>query len=360
MQTLAKLHVAAMAIQSFTFDVMLELPKLKLNEVRVSNEAKRPLIVWDGKRLELSTDNSSIETFLGCNRSAQYRLVESRIGLPGAALINGATIHAGLEAYYKFGDDSELIYAAMAKAAAENPPIPLDDYRSFDYSVMVVNKYIREYSGENLKPYTIEGMDKPLVEFSFAMPLGAMEIRMTRSVTAAVTVKEGVTEPIPTGNALVHIVWTGIIDLVAEKDGELWLIDHKTTSMMGKDFFDVFSLAQQVVGYVVAGSKIIPGLKGFMVNAIATRQITKTGKGIEFDRRYLTYDQDVRDEWVKDTMANIGEFLSNLETGYFPKKTLWCVGKYGKCPYFSVCSSPHGQRSMVLHSGNFKNNTWKV
>ena len=149
----------------------------------------------------------------------------------------------------------------------------------------------------------------------------------------------------------VHIEWTGIIDMLAEINGELYIGDHKTTSIISQDFFDGFEIAMQPTGYFAAMRAAFPALpiKGFMANVLACRKpvaaITKSGKPTSskpfeaFRRQYHYSDWHVN-EFKQDALALVEELFANVTNKFFPKKTQWCVGKYGKCPYFDVCSLP--------------------
>ena len=172
------------------------------------------------------------------------------------------------------------------------------------------------------------------------------------------------------GTIPVHIEWTGIIDMLAEVNGGLYVVDHKTTSIISQDFFDGFEIAMQPTGYFAAMKAAFPDLpiKGFMANVLACRKpvaaITKSGKPTSskpfeaFRRQYHYSDWHVN-EFKQDALALVEELFANVTNKFFPKKTQWCVGKYGKCPYFDVCSLPPESRMDMLMSDQYINNTWK-
>lgn len=136
-------------------------------------------------------------------------------------------------------------------------------------------------------------------------------------------------------------------------------VDHKTTSMLGSTFYDDFRMSSQTVGYHWAMRQRHPDLKGFILNVIAWRKPTKTGTSLEFQRMPFYYDEFRLVEWYTDTVHQINDFLAHLQRNYFPKQTKWCVGKYGKCQYFDVCSAASkDERDFVLASDMFSNVTW--
>lgn len=327
-------------------------------------KTKRTLFHMEGDEVVMSVDNSSLESFLFCNRLAQYKLVNNRSSHPTAALTFGGIIHTGLEVYYKLKDTGlsretleDQCFSAMAISALEYPAVDPTDYRSLAFAQTVLGRYIDKYSKEtDFAPLEIDG--EKMIEYSFKSNLGHVNIDLSNTEFLAELNLPPEIKDLTSIN--VKLVWSGIIDmLVKETDGGVWLVDHKTTSMFGGDFFAQFEQSQQVIGYARAAQHI-PNFRGFIVNALVCRKDTKTGKGTEFHRSRFTYDQEKIDEWETDVMAIVSEFLFNLQTSYFPKKTSWCLGKYGKCQFFDVCTSPINLREMVLHSNNYTDNVWKV
>jgi PD-(D/E)XK nuclease superfamily len=342
----------------------------------------RKMFHWqpDGSLL-FRVDWSSIESLLSCNRSAEYKLVHSRQSGSRAALTFGAAIHAGLEIWYRnkhLEDQSTLLsrcYSAIESTFAESPPSHFStDYRTSDYAIQSFHSYITHYKDEILTPFTYQ--DKPLVEFSFSFPLGKSELpigifgawglgTLTNDVTQEKNNIARGTLSIP-----VHIEWSGIVDMLAEVNGSLYVVDHKTTSILSQDFFDGFEIAMQPVGYFSAVRAAFPDLpiKGFLANVLACRKpvaaVTKSGrpttsKPFEALRRQYNYSDWHVEEFKRDALALIEELFANLTNNYFPRKTTWCVGKYGKCPFFDVCALPPEQRMSMLQSDNYTNNTWR-
>jgi hypothetical protein len=360
----------------------------------------RKMFHWqpDGSLL-FRVDWSSIESLLSCNRSAEYKLIHSRQSGSRAALTFGAAIHAGLEIWYRnkhrIGvdcaedetDDTNDVpvltreallsrcYSAIESTFAESPPSHFSpDYRTSDYAIQSFHSYITHYKDEILTPFTYQ--EKPLVEFSFSFPLGKSELpigifgswglgTLTNDVTQEKNHIARGTLSIP-----VTIEWSGIVDMLAEVNGSLYVVDHKTTSILSQDFFDGFEIAMQPVGYFSAVRAAFPDLpiKGFLANVLACRKpvaaVTKSGrpttsKPFEALRRQYNYSDWHVEEFKRDALALIEELFANLTNTYFPRKTTWCVGKYGKCPFFDVCALPPEQRMSMLMSDNYTNNTWR-
>jgi hypothetical protein len=326
--------------------------------------------------LVLTMDWSSLESLLACNRSAEYKLVHSRTTHTKSALIFGAAFHSALECFYKRSPEdtiesiTQLGGRAIQAEYALHPTGAVDDYRTADFCFATYCQYVAQYFNETITPYIHEG--KPLVEFTFVMPVG-----MT-SVPTNVFDKWGIgkltnnpdresdysSDAIPNGSTIpCRIEWSGIIDaLMRMGDGEtLRVCDHKTSSISTNALFDSYSVSMQPIGYVTAMRAAFPDLniKGFYLNSVICRKPTRTGISYESYRRPYDYTTEQCNEWKSDLLALIGELLHNLTSKNFPKKTNWCAGKYGACPYLDVCSAPSSQRAMILNTGMFADNTWK-
>lgn len=328
--------------------------------------------------LVLTMDWSSLESLLACNRSAEYKLVHSRTTHTKSALIFGAAFHSALECFYKRAPSDtqasllELGGRAIQAEYALHSHVIIDDYRTADYCFSCFSLYLAQYFNETITPYIHEG--KPLVEFTFVMPVGMTEVPISvfetwgfgkltndsvREAAEVTASKElGGDERIPC-----RIEWSGIVDVLMQMgDGHtLRVCDHKTSSIKTNALFDSYQISMQALGYVAAMRAAFPdfSIKGFYLNSIICRAPSKTGIAYESYRRPYDYSAEQCEEWKQDLLALIGELLHNLTSKNFPKKTNWCAGKYGACPYLDVCSAPASQRAMILNTGLFADNTWK-
>jgi hypothetical protein len=304
------------------------------------HDAIPPLPLTDGALL---IDTSTLEKYTTCRRSMQYYGIQKREPSgEKVPLTFGKGVHLGLESHYR-GHNFEETIQVMRKFY-DNPlhTPPEGDHRTLAYSEHLLEKYQLHYYNE---PFEILKDDEgePYVERSFAVFLGNVEYGNPETELF---------ESIP-------VFYTGRIDLIVVWDGKICPLDHKTTSMMGARFFDEFYNGQQPIGYAWAVQKTFGvEVDGFVVNALACRKPTKTGKGIEFDRMKFAIDPERIVEWEINTLTIIQDMVEDHSRGYFPMETKWCVGKYGKCPYFEVCTLPHSSRHKMLGSGLYRDVTW--
>ena len=97
----------------------------------------------------------------------------------------------------------------------------------------------------------------------------------------------------------------GIMDLVVEKNNEIFIVDHKTTSQLGAQFFSQFKPNNQISGYVWGASQLTNRrVSGAMINAIGVLK-----NETKFDRGWITRTPADIDEWLRSRrrMPDSGE-----------------------------------------------------
>ena len=309
-----------------------------------------PLIDANGV---LRIDNSSLEKFTTCARSAQYYLIDKReLSGPKPALHFGGLIHLLLELRYR-DYPSTLTNEHKMEIIQRAEPVILKfterfgtvegDHRTPARALDLLIAYLGFYDNE---PFSVHlGTDgKPFVEQYFEIPLGEIEYDSLYQGVHYKTIK---------------VMWTGRIDLAVKTDSGLWVMDHKTTSMLGSTFFLDFVNSSAAIGYSWALQHIFQQpVQGLMVNALAVRKPSRTGTPTEFERQMVPYSQERIEEWKHNTLILVSDLLSHLDREYFPMETKWCVGKYGPCPYLDVCTMPPSMRLTILNSSQYEDVTW--
>lgn len=237
----------------------------------------------------------------------------------------GSAVHAVLAHHYTKGRASDDFLQQCINEAN----LPDDDYRNIGYLKELYQGYCHEYPEE---PFTLL-QTEPRTELSFAMPLG-------------------IVQDIP-------IVWTGRVDLPSFwPDGSCWNIDHKTSSIGGPTWWQEYECSLAQKGYVWALQQTLRRpIEGFMINAVFTRRITATGKGIEYARQKYPLEQQQIVEWRKNTLALIDIAITCFKHESFPMLGP-CVGKFRACDYLPVCSLPEDTRELVLLGPEYRDVTW--
>ncbi|SRR6266536_549701 len=293
-------------------------------------------------------DNTFLERLTTCPRSLEYSELLRRIGSAAKpSLTFGSALHLALEQRYRrcgnrkpdLLEESEICLALSDfYRIPENMP-PEDDWRNLNWAIEVFKQYNNHYATE---PFDLLVNDKGeiLTELPFVLELH----------------KHGD----------IRILFSGRIDLPVLWDKQTFVIDHKTTSVLGDNFFKDHRVSPQLFGYCLAFEQITKRkVNGFCVNAIRSRPAPAKPVG-GFDRwwsegfgRHKEYIFPHQiEEWRHNTIALIEEFFWHYERAFMPQKKKWCVGKYGECQYYGVCDLPPDQRPVLLSSNLFTDNTW--
>lgn len=314
-------------------------------------------------------DNSSTEKFKRCPTMGKYYSVLGREPhAKNSALVFGGAIHKGLEALALGKSELEQNTAICDYFAAH--PTPLDVYRTPANALEVLKHYRVRCTFPDYAGHIICDGDGPIVERPFEIPIAVYTINAMIANPAW---------PEPRFVKRVHAAWSGKIDMLWHREDSLSLnenkphvLDHKTTSMDGEPFLQQFELASQTRGYVWAGRQKfeLPDLDSFCLDKIRLKKPSGSGSLIEkgprggeppldMQRYYYTYTDDSIAEWLHDTKLWISDFLQRLVHGNFPMNDQSCVGKYGACPYFQVCTIPQKEvRTRFLASDAFTDVTW--
>tara|TARA_R110000772_G_scaffold266171_1_gene388283 strand:+ start:2433 stop:3485 length:1053 start_codon:yes stop_codon:yes gene_type:complete len=308
----------------------------------------------------LRIDNSTLEKFQSCPRSADFYAIRRKTSPPSGPLLAGGALHSGMEYLYKNGVSPEHLPMAQQIAEeffAEQPNVDTQ-WRNPSLVCAALEKYVKNY--ENNDPFElVQYKGEPFVERSFEIELGVIDVNTTLPYNKLYLCNEG--EDAPLYVRKLYCMWTGKLDLAVRDAIGVKVLDHKTTSMLGSTFYKQFEIGQQPLGYSWALQKILgETVSGFIVNAIYWRPPLKnqTNGRVEFYRHPFNYSQELIAEWETDVMGSVSDFVSNMIRGHFPGYRLWCVGKYGVCPYHDVCTLGKSQRSALLNSSLYDNVNW--
>lgn len=286
-----------------------------------------------------------------CPRSFEYSYLRQRVKSSDRPALNfGGALHLALAYRYNqcgsnavTDEQEQAINEVLSQHFLSNPQ-PIEEYRNLEYAQQTIKGYNSLYGNE---PFTVlkTGKGNPFVEASFSFPLGSVQ------------------------NTPVY--FSGRIDLgFSNNEGE-WILDHKTSSQFGQSFEDEMAITPQLIGYCWAFQQAF-GRKplGYWVNAIRSRPPTKDEKRkMEFGekgkprtdnykRLYYYVTDDMIAEWKQDTIELVSTYLWHHDKAFFPRHKKWCVGKYGQCQYYSVCSLPRERREWALSQNVFMDNTW--
>lgn len=273
-------------------------------------------------------DNTMMSKYAKCQRLyALSHILHRRSIFRSPALSFGSLLHVGLDAYYRTlspksrDRNIDNVIAAAEFAVAQMQEEPFydfeDDYRTRDRAIAVIIDYIKKY-----------GPDQDFEEIIFTET--AHDIRH------------------PDG-----FPWGGITDLWVIFNGRDWIVDHKSTSRFGQDYFTQFRRDPQFMGYLINAAALRGTWPaGVIVNTPVVRKNDQ-----EFQRQPIIFPHWLIEECRRMQHLNYVEIHEKRERSLDPwDDTVWrpnlysCEGKYGKCEMYGVCHTLPENRDLVLQS----------
>lgn len=295
-------------------------------------------------------DNSSFSKFLECPQMYENEVLHKRVAAFNRTALNyGKGIHTALAALaLSHGSCYTKANLPKINEVLENyfnkHPQPPDDHRQYGLAKETIRRYVTLYEIEPWK--ILESGGSPLVERVIWHPLHSYNG--------------------------IQINYWGLLDLaVTASDKSIWLVDHKTTSMLGKMFSYDMKFSGQMRGYGWLFQKCLGTLpQGYIIDAIRSLappdSAMKSANALEtwwagqFMRLPYFLDQSMIDEWVEVTKNQLNTLLFHYENNTFPLNYHACAGnKFGVCQYAESCVSlPKSHRLVALNSNMFIDNKW--
>lgn len=309
-----------------------------------------------------------MELFTTCPRKSLFAYVLRRTLHPKSALKYGSAIHSALEFYYKHKDqhaNEEDLFQHLKEIVEDdyqNELLDPSEWRTPTQAQKTLQLYINKWRTDHLRLLDLNG--SPAVELPFSLPLCTLEydsafLQPIDSIPPEDYFTRIFGTPLTQEISRIYVFWTGKIDLLVRESTDNWVVDHKTTSIIGEAYWKQYELSTPAIGYVWAAEQLTHlQFSGLWINAIIGRRPTATGRAIEFERRRFLYPRHRIDEFSSVVSRTIADFIDNLIRGDFPPYFKWCVSQYGACPYHEICSLKPSSRIPALFSSPFQNNTW--
>jgi len=331
-----------------------DLGRLPLAITPTGDEKEMLSVFQDGEQTVVKINFSSLSIIQECGRKAQYSLIrklKSRTESP--ATLFGSAVHKALEVFYlapraervfpvRFEEHAELMayghpapteellyrcLAAFIKGAEQLKALPDTDKRSLASGVWMLCHYFRVYAED---PWVcLEDEKGPIVERRCEYPIYE--------------------------DSKLKIIMHGTIDIVLrnEQNGAILPGDHKTTSIVGNDFFTRLYPNYQYSFYAFLAREVL-GIEadGFLVNALETKSkpLTPRGGPPKFFRQVTKRTEQDYEEMKKVIYDAVQRLLHWREGGFFPQGSVTICTNYGGCSYHKVCSAPHEIRETVIEN----------
>jgi hypothetical protein len=218
----------------------------------------------------------------------------------------GSLIHLGLQHYYEGiiaapKESKEKLYVASIKEAISHveefdiPPELMPLLK--DEIISAFDQYFTKYELEDI------------------IPLEAEE---------------------PFNLSIGNLVHTGIIDLFGMWHDELFVIDHKTTSLRLDQFFKKFRFDLSLMGYAKAKSEEMGRPIGVLINAIRFKK--DKAMTVELDREPIMYSPgELEDDFPRTIQAERRNIEQCQTDNFWPKSGNQCVQVWGDCEMRRMC-----------------------
>jgi hypothetical protein len=304
--------------------------------IATAMETTAPSPFLPGTNIQYAWDSTSLNYLKRCPRLYEYIMIEG--WQPRGENIHirfGIELHKTLQDYEVYREEGHdhhralcIVVWSLLTRIWEWEPEPTsksETLKSKRNLVRAVIWYLDKFSRETdpAKTYILQS-GKPAVEVSFRFELDW-----------------GPTEDQP-------YLLCGHLDKVVNFNGDLFVMDHKTTTTTISDFyFDQFDPDNQMSLYSLAAQVVISSpVKGVIIDAI------QVAEGFIRPVRSFTFRNDQRtEEWLNDLAYWLRQAEEFALQGYWPQNDTAC-DKYGGCKFRDVCrKAPHVREQFL--KGNF-------
>lgn len=302
---------------------------------------------------------TALDTWQKCHKKWYYRYIrrlDSKTVAP--ALDFGKALHCGFSTFYAAIKDGkprpEALDLALADFRANYTDREGEDKRTVANGEKVLRGYEEIYRAEPFKLVTQEvGFCVPVENFTIV----GENARKCKTCGAQVA-KEVLTDNCPSCEAPWVIMLSGYLDALIEWDGVLYVLEHKTTTMLNSIFFNQFELSMQVDIYVYAAEQTL-GRKclGAVMNAVeiwkdVMRVTEKTKKLSDHYARDIQNRQPHEmDGFLNDVPLIVRDIERTVKEDdgsgrMFVRTKSSCFSYNYKCPYWDLCK--HGEDDKVI------------
>ena len=266
-------------------------------------------------------DYTALSTFLRCRKRYYWRMVRDLVGkAPQTAPEFGKAIHKALDTWFSTHDNKQTIDVFNANFT-ENPA---DEKRTLRVGEKLLSLYMEKYDHEG---FTVLATELP-----FSAPVTAGSFNLI-----------------------------GRIDKVINWDGACYVLDHKTTSRMGYEFFYKIKPNMQFDGYIWAARQLgYPTCSGIVLDAllvakglIVPAQLAKlTPLGRDVSTRT---DADL-DNYIKKICLIVEDIRKCYETDIWYENTESCCD-FVQCPYRAICKEDLSIQDKIAEM-DYKTEVW--
>lgn len=290
-------------------------------------------------------DNMALNTFQQCQQKYEYFIEQSIVPEgQGEALGFGIALHSGRESYkrrimegVKHHDAIEDGVQAYEASWHKEMPVWMKDVkkdgnrRGLKNGGRLLRGYLAKY-GQATRPLYIE--------VPFAVYVGDAD------------------DGIP-------IIATGIIDEICEYQGQVYVLDLKTTTYEPTpDYFMGFRTSSAMMGYCVAVEETTGRpCAGAMIDAVWVRNIHSRSPRANiqlqdhFKSDIISYTTEQLDEWKQNVKATVEDITTAKKRNFYRRNWGDACKNYGGCEYRKICGATPAIRNTIIRN-DYKKSVW--
>lgn len=259
-------------------------------------------------------DYTMMSTYLACPKKYYLRIVRGIVGkAPPVAAEFGRVIHKALDSWYTDYDNEKAL-----KVFTDNwKDVEGDEKRTVAVGKKLLSLYFEKYENP---PFKVLASELP-----FTVALTGAEVELI-----------------------------GRIDKIIEWNGEILIMDHKTTSRLGYEFFYKIKPNMQFDGYIYAARNMgYPKCDGIMLDAL----LVAKGLCVPAQLAKLTpLARDISNRTesdMKQYLSDVNEILAEIdqcyESGKWRRNTESCCD-FVECPYRKICKEDADLHERIIDS----------
>jgi hypothetical protein len=268
-------------------------------------------------------DYTALSTFLRCRKRYYWRHVRGIVGkAPQLAPEFGRCIHKALNIWFTTHDEKQSIEAFTGSFVED----ATDEKRTIAVGVKLLNLYMEKYEHEGFKVIAAE------------LPFSA---------------------PVKAYTAEFNLI--GRIDKIIEWDGAILVMDHKTTSRLGYEFFYKIKPNMQFDGYIWAARQLgYPTCSGILLDAllvakglVVPAQLAKLqplGRDVS-----MRTDKEL-DRYIRNISLIVLDIRECYEIDTWYENTESCCD-FIECPYRRICKENESLHERIVEM-DYKVEVW--
>lgn len=276
--------------------------------------------------------SSSLDCFKSCRAKYKLRYVDCIVPKQTSnALFFGSAMHTALERYF---NNIPVVQAMGGEITAEEVTEGLFADDKFERAKLfgLMQGYINHWLVTDTEDYNVVAVER---EFSH------------RIENHRISVIDGEVK-------IFDVDFSGKIDGILERksDGKIFILEHKTASIVDDDYINQKSIDSQTLTYAVMVQETLEKEVSGVIHDIIIKQKIRIKKGESEDEFCQRLIDDVSDEnfkriQIEFTQEYLNDFKEELMEScrvlsscrkYF-KSTCNCIGRYGACEYLPICKA---------------------